>query len=26
VEPPEAHHAFADHDIRVVRSKSDYPG
>ena len=26
VEPPEAHHAFADHDIRIVRSKSDYPG
>jgi hypothetical protein len=26
IEPPEAHHAFADHDIRVVRSKGDYPG
>jgi hypothetical protein len=25
VEPPEAHHAFADHWIRVVRSKDDYP-
>lgn len=26
VEPPEAHHAFADHDIRIVRSKGYYPG
>jgi len=26
VEPPETHHAFADHDIRIVRSKGDYPG
>lgn len=26
VEPPEAHHGFADHDIRIVRSKTDYPG
>jgi hypothetical protein len=26
LEPPEAHHAFADHDIRIVRSKGDYPG
>ncbi len=25
VEPAEAHHAFPDHWIRVVRSKSDYP-
>jgi hypothetical protein len=26
IEPPETHHAFADHDIRVVRAKDDYPG
>jgi len=25
VEPAESHHAFPDHWIRVVRSKSDYP-
>jgi len=25
VEPPESHHAFVDHWIRVVRSKDDYP-
>ncbi len=25
VEPPESHHAFVDHWIRVVRSKNDYP-
>jgi hypothetical protein len=25
VEPPQAHHAFVDHWIRVVRSKDDYP-
>jgi hypothetical protein len=26
VEPPETHHAFVDHDIRIVRAKGDYPG
>ncbi len=26
VNPPETHHAFPDHWIRVVRGKSDYPG
>jgi hypothetical protein len=26
IEPPETHHVFADHDIRVVRGKDDYPG
>jgi hypothetical protein len=26
IEPPETHHAFADHNIRVVRGKGDYPG
>lgn len=25
VEPPESHHAFVDHWIRLVRSKDDYP-
>jgi hypothetical protein len=25
VQPPEAHHAFPDHWIRVVKSKSGYP-